>query len=694
MQVQILFISFALALCSFCAAQQVVDGPAPPVDGPTPPVDGPGSGDGPAPPTFPPLTRGLPFQEPPYYSSDSDDLDITLAVDMGTVTLDWLNVMRRLYNDLYPAPTIKVRPGQRLNIRLVNNLQHPDFTAPESRHLPLHQPNTTNLHLHGLHISPLEPQDNPFIAVNPGEEYSYYYEIDENQPTGTFWYHPHHHGSVAFQTESGMHGMLIVEDEQDSDISGFDDVQIVFSQFRYSEPGGFITLQDTVQDDPAHRLDPATEGWLRNPRNGISHMLVNGMLQPTLDIEAGVVKRFRMVNTAGLFLLGVSIEGENGTSCEFLEIAVDGVYLQEPREPFLGRSLMLSGSRIDWLVKCPSPGTYQLTAKGTFADGKTTGLFPPFYSQPGPPFFREQSTPLLTIEVHGNQGENDEIEEIELPEVEIYQDLRDIPDDEIDGRFAIEITPTSTLNREDYSGGDYWRYKAEVDTVQEIIFTNPEWAMSHPMHMHVNKMQVVSYNQYTGPVAIDDGDFYDGDWTLFSQEGEVCQYQHKYYNASSGVDFSPVGPPPTFLPYSPLHFIGHDDPYHRNDTIGYNQVGDWVDVIQVPPLANITVRFRTRRYTGPVAVHCHTTVHEDKGMMLVFGIVEQGEDLTANVTHEGIYPWACNENIPNSLPIVKEDPEPEVDNSTSTLAVVVTLSVSLAFLSCALAVSRLGRGGV
>ena len=56
--------------------------------------------------------------------------------------------------------------------------------------------------------------------------------------------------------------------------------------------------------------------------------------------------------------------------------------------------------------------------------------------------------------------------------------------------------------------------------------------------------------------------------------------------ASSGVNFSPMA---FGVPRNPLMFLGHDDPAHRADTIGYNHVGDWVDVIQVPPLANVTV---------------------------------------------------------------------------------------------------------
>merc|ERR1719230_514897 len=42
---------------------------------------------------------------------------------------------------------------------------------------------------------------------------TYEYEIPKDHPSGTFWYHPHLHGSSALQVASGMVGALIVEDE-------------------------------------------------------------------------------------------------------------------------------------------------------------------------------------------------------------------------------------------------------------------------------------------------------------------------------------------------------------------------------------------------------------------------------------------------------------------------------------------------
>src|SRR6266542_4333272 len=39
-------------------------------------------------------------------------------------------------------------------------------------------------------------------------------------PAGTFWYHPHHHGTVADQVFAGLVGALLVEGEADLPVTG------------------------------------------------------------------------------------------------------------------------------------------------------------------------------------------------------------------------------------------------------------------------------------------------------------------------------------------------------------------------------------------------------------------------------------------------------------------------------------------
>jgi len=73
-------------------------------------------------------------------------------------------------------------------------------------------PNSTNLHLHGAHTSPKSPGDDVKLLIHPGESREYLYEFPLNHEPGNHWYHPHLHGSVAFQTGLGTAGMFIVKD--------------------------------------------------------------------------------------------------------------------------------------------------------------------------------------------------------------------------------------------------------------------------------------------------------------------------------------------------------------------------------------------------------------------------------------------------------------------------------------------------
>ena len=87
-------------------------------------------------------------------------------------------------------------PGDTLAIRLINDmLDEPKPTPP----LIPHGYNTTNLHTHGLHVSPEDNSDNPFIQVPPRRRQDYSITIGPKHPPGTHWYHPHKHMAVAVQ---------------------------------------------------------------------------------------------------------------------------------------------------------------------------------------------------------------------------------------------------------------------------------------------------------------------------------------------------------------------------------------------------------------------------------------------------------------------------------------------------------------
>jgi len=72
--------------------------------------------------------------------------------------------------------------------------------------------NMTNLHFHGLHVSPHAPQDDVVsMMAMPGETLQYKVEIPRNQPPGLYWYHPHAHGESNKQVLDGMSGAIVIE---------------------------------------------------------------------------------------------------------------------------------------------------------------------------------------------------------------------------------------------------------------------------------------------------------------------------------------------------------------------------------------------------------------------------------------------------------------------------------------------------
>jgi L-ascorbate oxidase len=111
------------------------------------------------------------------------------------------------------GPNIRVRPGDTVRMTLHNELpkDDPSCQAGADTHDTPGCFNNTNLHSHGLWVSPTGNSDNVLLDIKPGQSFPYEYNIPLDHPAGTFWYHPHRHGSTAIQVSSGMAGALIIE---------------------------------------------------------------------------------------------------------------------------------------------------------------------------------------------------------------------------------------------------------------------------------------------------------------------------------------------------------------------------------------------------------------------------------------------------------------------------------------------------
>ena len=119
----------------------------------------------------------------------------------------------RLYLRSYEgglAPTLRMKPGETLKIRLTNDFPPNRDLVPSTPSYP-HQFNNTNLHFHGAHCSPSGIADNVMRLMEPGKSYDIEITLPADHTHGTYWYHPHFHGSADVQVASAMAGAIVVE---------------------------------------------------------------------------------------------------------------------------------------------------------------------------------------------------------------------------------------------------------------------------------------------------------------------------------------------------------------------------------------------------------------------------------------------------------------------------------------------------
>ena len=93
---------------------------------------------------------------------------------------------------IYHVPLQVIAPGKKLEITLSNQLGPNEGEAEEASATPplngFHSPNTTNLHLHGLHVSPAAPADDVETPLEPGNQRAFSYQLPDEHPSGTYWY--------------------------------------------------------------------------------------------------------------------------------------------------------------------------------------------------------------------------------------------------------------------------------------------------------------------------------------------------------------------------------------------------------------------------------------------------------------------------------------------------------------------------
>ncbi|MEM8809940.1 MAG: multicopper oxidase family protein [Cyanobacteria bacterium P01_G01_bin.38] len=403
------------------------------------------------------VAPGAALAQAQTYLSKGGLLSLDLEAQAQSVQLGNRTANLLTYNGQVPGPRLEANPGDTVRIHFANRLNQP-----------------TNLHYHGLHISPTGTGDNVFLEIPPGERHTYEFQIPQNHPAGTFWYHPHYHGLVAEQLFRGLAGLFIVRGELDE-----------IPEIKAAQEA-FLVLKDFALDRNGNSPQP---GHMAQMTGRIGDLLTaNGQFNPTLQILPAGLLRLRFLNASSSRFFQLSLQEH-----PFYLIATDGGAIATPVE--INTLVLAPGERAEVLVRgTQEPGQYRLLNHPfNPAQGMMGGMGGMGGGMMGSSSSQIQSETVATL-TYG-----DTINEIPLPTHLIP--VEPLPDPQMVRQF--------TLNHGMGRGmvflinGQAFGHN-RIDT-QVTLNATEDWeiintgTMAHPFHVHVNKFQVISRNGQPPP---------------------------------------------------------------------------------------------------------------------------------------------------------------------------------------------------
>lgn len=391
--------------------------------------------------------------EPRVVSSRNGTLELDLEAAPTRVQVGGREAFVQTFNGSLPGPTLRVAPGDTIRVAMTNRLQAP-----------------TNLHVHGLHVSPEGNGDNPFLSIAPGESFDYEFVLPEDHPPGTYWYHPHRHGYVADQVASGLYGAIIVEDREP--VPAARERVMVVSDLSLDASGNLAEVNQMQQM-------MGREGDV---------VLVNGQVRPRLTAAPGERERWRVVNACPSRYLRLQLPGQ-----KIQLLSRDLGRLPVPEE--ITEVLLAPGNRVELLVETTEGSTKLVTAP---VDRGGMGGAMVGDNSPGD----NEAVELLSFAVLGEPAQAPK----PVPAGPALRDLRQEP---VAARktldFAMGMGGGSTGMSGMGSGQNSMmaftingkKFDPErtdtpvaAGTVEEWTLTNSS-PLDHPIHLHVWPMQVI-----------------------------------------------------------------------------------------------------------------------------------------------------------------------------------------------------------
>ncbi len=531
------------------------------------------------------------FSSPEEIISQNGELNTTLVVDYSYHQIGNDPVHLRTYNQKLVGPTLRAKPGDKLRVRLINRL--PTEPAHSGSHNSHHEWNTTNLHTHGLHVSPSGKADNVFRRISPKTSFDYEIDIPEDHPAGTFWYHAHKHGAVSAQVASGMSGAIIIDGDlkhEDAWVRGLDEIDeirdakeqvMIFQQIPYVILGGFgrVELASLSQ-----MFGPTAWDTLGR------HTTVNGVQLPTIRMRPGEIQRWRMVHSGFRESLKLklmrdpdTVEGPAGI--EFNEIAVDGLALHKMMaQPHIE---MWPGYRSDVLVKAPASGSYLLVDERTGVVNSMNGL-------------SESRKFVAKVVVEGQPLA------MELPaegSINKYR-LPSISADDVSGlqtvTYGINAPPLQfAVDGHEYDSNNVRRLELGKTEEWTAKSENNVGPIHHPFHIHVNPFEIFSIKNESEVEQLDHPIWRD---TVILRAGWTVKFR-THYKRFTGK----------FVHH--CHILDHEDQGMMESVEIFDPNATSALELSEPALADLDARILGKRsvlnfFVGTSCSHCNTQLAE------------------------------------------------------------------------------------
>ncbi|MGQ0558418.1 MAG: multicopper oxidase family protein [Sphingosinicella sp.] len=532
----------------------------------------------------------------------------------------------------FVAPTLRVAPGQTLRLEIDNRL--PACSEGQIRQRRCY--NDSNIHTHGLWVSPAGNSDNVLISIGPGRRFQYEYAIPVDHPAGTFWYHPHRHGSGFVQVGSGMAGALIVTGNRlptgdhpgDIDIllqdrSGpIQERVLLFQQIQYAclDEAGSIRgrLENALYVRPfacdggeIGRVETPDQDW--DWRFSGRFTGINGRIQPVLEgARAGRFERWRLIHAGTrepvhlrLFRLSgdapdlrtVRAEDQPGWISRYCrnqaltvwQIALDGLTRSRVRRA--EEAVVFPGDRMDLLTYFPEPGRYCV-----IQDTSRRGVG---NSDPWRRGGENDPSRVLAV-LHVGAGEAAAGDPSALLQAQLIAAAERV----LGGadRASVRERVIGDLRNEMRLAAFVWHQpisETEVTGYREAVLNilEPPLTREGTLFFHMNG-QPYDHSRIDAMLPLGAVE----QWHVTSLNGghpmhiHVNPFQVVSITDSQGRDVADPNSPAFDADYAGL-------------------IGEWKDTVFVKEGHRAIFRTRYERFVGDFVIHCHILFHGDHGMM-------------------------------------------------------------------------------